>query len=86
MRAEMNGMSETRGIESEQFVSGPAMGETGKVNIDIAAMSWIKDRLSLDDFGRLSVQIVRAASAKRPSELQRLLLALVVHSGEVASD
>jgi hypothetical protein len=40
-------------------------------------MFFLKSRLSIGDFGRLAVQITRAAGAKRPSELQRLLLAII---------
>jgi hypothetical protein len=49
------------------------------INADIDAMFFLKSRLSIEDFGRLAVQITRAAAAKRPSELQRLLLAIVEH-------
>ena len=49
------------------------------VRLDIEAMRFVQSRLTLDDFGRISVQIARAASAKRPSELQRLLLSIVEH-------
>lgn len=47
------------------------------VNCDLDTMFYLKSRLSIDDFGRLAVQITRAAAAKRPSQLQRLLLAIV---------
>jgi hypothetical protein len=49
------------------------------VRADIDAMFFLKSRLSIEDFGRLAIQITRAANAKRPSELQRLLLAIVEH-------
>lgn len=49
------------------------------VRADIDAMFFLKSRLSIDDFGRLMVQIARAAAAKRPSQLQRLLLEIVEH-------
>lgn len=47
------------------------------VRADIDAMMFLKSRLDIADFGRLTVQITRAAAAKRPSQLQRLLLAIV---------
>ena len=46
---------------------------------DIEALRYLKSRLSIHDFGRLSVQISRAAAAKRPSQLQRLLLSIIQH-------
>lgn len=49
------------------------------IRADIDAMFFLKSRLSIENFGRLAVQIARAANAKRPSELQRLLLAIVEH-------
>ncbi len=49
------------------------------VKLNIEAMRFVQSRLTLEDFGRISVQIARAASAKRPSELQRLLLSIVQH-------
>lgn len=58
-------------------------GET--VPLDIAMMLRIGRKIGMDNFGRLSVQIARAAQAKRPSELQRLLLAIVTHKGEAGA-
>lgn len=49
------------------------------IKLDIAAMNFVQSRLSLEEFGRIAVQIARAAAAKRPSELQRLLLTIVTH-------
>ena len=49
------------------------------IRADLDVMFFLKSRLSIEDFGRLAVQIARAANAKRPSELQRLLLAIVEH-------
>lgn len=57
-------------------------GKDRSISIDLDAMDFIQSRLSLGDLGRISVQIARAAAAKRPSELQRLLLALVEHKEE----
>mgnify|MGYP000913900309 CR=1 FL=1 len=51
----------------------------GTVPIDMAAWNFLRERLSVGDLGRLSVQVCRAAQAKRPSELQRLLLAIIKH-------
>jgi hypothetical protein len=49
------------------------------IRADIDTMMFLKSRLSIEDFGRLAVQIARAAAAKRPNQLQRLLLAIVEH-------
>ena len=49
------------------------------IKLDLEAMSFVRNRLNLADYGRINVQIARAAAAKRPSELQRLLLSLVEH-------
>ena len=58
------------------FNSAP---EERVVRADIDTMMFLKSRLDIADFGRLAVQITRAAAAKRPSQLQRLLLAIVEH-------
>lgn len=52
------------------------------VSVDLEAMDFLRKRLSIGDLGRISIQIARAAAAKRPSELQRLLLALFEHQEE----
>jgi hypothetical protein len=57
----------------------PSMRETGEIKLDLETMQFIQRRLDLVAFGLLSVQIARAAAAKRPSELQRILLAIVRH-------
>lgn len=58
-------------------------GADQTIKLDLAAMNFVQSRLDLADFGRMSVQIVRAAQAKRPSELQRLLLSIVRHKEPV---
>ena len=63
--------------DSKTFASPDVSGPMIKLNID--AMLFVQSRLTLADFGRISVQIARAAAAKRPSELQRLLLSIVRH-------
>lgn len=49
------------------------------IAVDIDTMLFLSARLAPEDIGRLSIQIARAAGASRPSELQRLLLAIVRH-------
>lgn len=49
------------------------------IKLDLEVMSFVRNRLNLADYGRINVQIARAAAARRPSELQRLLLSLVEH-------
>jgi hypothetical protein len=61
-----------------KIIPFPAPGDR-TVRLDLDAMRFVQSRLTLDDFGRISVQIARAAAAKRPSELQRLLLSIVQH-------
>lgn len=65
-----------------------ASDETGqrKLVVDIDAMLFLKSRMSIEDFGRLSRQIARAGAAKRPSELQRLLLQIVRHEAAGEED
>ncbi len=58
-----------------------AFDNSDHVPADIEALKFLKSRLSMQDFGRLSVQISRAAAAKRPSQLQRLLLSIIQHRG-----
>ena len=53
--------------------------DSGEINLDLASMKFLQKRLSLMDMGHLAVQIARAAAARRPSQLQRLLLAIVRH-------
>ena len=55
------------------------LDQSGHMPADIEALKFLKSRLSIHDFGRLSVQISRAAAAKRPSQLQRLLLSIIEH-------
>lgn len=57
----------------------------GNLKADIDAMLWLARRLTIEDMGRISVQIARAAAAKRPSELQRLLLAIVAYNAPEAT-
>lgn len=66
------------GTAPQGVVDGPVL------RLDIEMMKIARARLSLDDFGRLTVQIARAAAAKRPSQLQRLLLDLMTYKGDVA--
>lgn len=62
---------------SEPATAPERQGRPETIKLDIEMMRVVRSRLSLDQFGRLSVQIARAAAAKRPSELQSLLLAIV---------
>lgn len=63
------------GIDPQQVVDDPC------IRLDRKMLEVMRARLSLDDFGRLTIQIARAASAKRPSDLQRLLLTIMTHKG-----
>jgi len=56
-----------------------AVDDDRSMDVDIQTVLFLKSRLSLHEFGCLTTQIARAAGAKRPSELQRLLLAIVRH-------
>lgn len=56
-----------------------ASDDSRSVEVDIKTVLFLKSRLSMHEFGCLTTQIARAAGAKRPSELQRLLLAIVRH-------
>lgn len=56
-----------------------AVEDCRSVDVDIQTVLFLKSRLSMHEFGCLTTQIARAAGAKRPSELQRLLLAIVQH-------
>lgn len=64
---------------SEAFRVGPVGAPTDTVLFDRETLKFLTSRLSLDDVGRLSVQLARAAASQRPSELQRLLLAILLH-------
>jgi len=66
-------------VTSDSSITSDAIVALDYLPADIEALKFLKSRLSLQDFGRLSIQISRAAAAKRPSQLQRLLLSIIQH-------
>lgn len=71
------------GMHAMDTISRDAVNSasTDTIPLDIAALRFLRARLCVEDMGRLHVQIARAATVQRPSELQRLLLAIVSHTG-----
>jgi len=60
----------------------PAVDTDGNLRLDLPVMLALRGALSLEDMGVFSVQIARAAAARRPSKLQRDLLCVVGYHDE----